>query len=192
MQFDKKILLGGIHLSSELTLHEESSRAGLARDIMKEVNKIENDLGHSNTILIGDFNMAPFELGMVEYSAFNAVMSIDIAEKKYRHVNGSGIGTHDKYHYFYNPMWSFMGDLSKYAPGTYYWYDNSRNNKFRWNTLDQVLMRPCLIPNFAKESIKIIDSDLSGKMLINSKLSSRPKSQISDHLPIFLTIDLTK
>jgi len=192
-RFPKKhLLFGGIHLSSKNTLQSETSRAGLAREIVKGVNSLEAKVGHSNTIIVGDFNLNPFELGMYDYDAFNAVMSRDIAVNTHRKVTGSGTDRHTLHHYFYNPMWSFMGDLSKYAPGTYYWYDNSRDNNFRWNTFDQILLRPYLIPNFVEDSVKIIEADLLGRKLIDSSTKTRRKNQIFDHLPIFLTIDLTK
>lgn len=186
----KRFLLGGIHLSSKMTLREEQDRSTLARNVRKEIIATEDGLKHCNTIIIGDFNMMPFEAGMVEHESFNAVMSADIAEKIHRKVTGLG-GDAEHYPYFYNPMWSFMGDLSPNSPGTYYWYDNSPSNHYRWNTFDQVLIRPCLIPNFVRESIRIIDANENGNKLINSRLASKPNPCSYDHLPIFLTLDFS-
>ena len=188
----KSILFGGIHLSSKQTLPAEYDRASLGREITDVVKGLENKLGHCNTIIAGDFNMNPFELGMCQHDAFNAVMSQEIALTKERKVTGSGTNTHSLHPYFYNPMWSFMGDLSKYPPGTHYWYDNSRQNNFRWNTYDQILLRPCLIPNFVSTSLEIIETDNTGKKLIDTATKTRSNKQLFDHLPIFLTLDLSK
>ena len=189
---DKEILFGGIHLPSKLQSISTSGYSNIARRIHTEIKKNELKLGHTNTLLVGDFNMNPFENGMVEPDAFNATMCRDIVESKERVVSGVGRGRNNslRHLYFYNPMWSFLGDLSPYRPGTYYHYQNDIENNFRWNMLDQVLIRPALIANFDSESIVIIDKDIKGNDLINSRAKSRSKGQRCDHLPVFFSMDI--
>jgi len=190
--FKKSILFGGIHLPSKLTLPSGVSQAFVAHETKLEVESIENEIGHTNTILVGDFNMNPFELGMVEPNGFNSVMSRQVASAIMRKVSGLGTGSSKEYQYFYNPMWSFLGDLSNFSPGTYYFYENSFDNHYRWNMLDQILIRPSLISNFTSKSLQIIESDAHGNSLIDDKTKTKAKSQLCDHLPVIFSMDLTK
>jgi hypothetical protein len=189
---EKNILFGGVHLPSKLFNKADSHRTYTSRLIKNEIESTEMAVEHSNTIIVGDFNMNPFELGMVEPQGFNSVMSRRIAQVDFRKVSGVGTGKSEQYKYFYNPMWSFMGDLSKFKPGTFYFRSNHFDNHYRWHMLDQILIRPSLISNFTESSLEIIDTDIFGKALIEDEKSSRPKSQICDHLPVVFSMDLTK
>jgi hypothetical protein len=188
----KKILFGGIHLPSKLTLSTSESQAYVAHEVKLEVEFIEDKIGHTNTVLVGDFNMNPFELGMVAPNGFNSVMSRQIASAIRRKVSGLGIGSSRDYHYFYNPMWSYLGDLSNFSPGTYYFYEDSFDNHYRWNMLDQILIRPSLMGNFVANSLQIIESDVNGNALIDDTKRTRAKEQLCDHLPVVFSMDLTK
>lgn len=188
---EKNILFGAVHLPSKLTPGSETSRTYLSRQIKGELEEIEMEIEHSNTVLVGDFNMNPFELAMVEPDGFNSVMSRQIAKFDYRKVWGGGAAKSLRYKYFYNPMWSFMGDLSNFKPGTYYYHANSFDNHYRWHMLDQILIRPSLMSNFTEASLNIIDADVFGKTLIDDKRSSKSKLQICDHLPVLFSMNLT-
>jgi len=187
---DKSILFGALHLPSKLTATTSEKRSFTVRNILREIDKVEGQLGCSDTILVGDFNMNPFEDGMVQPDCFNAAMCRTIASANTRSVNGSGMGKSIDYKYFYNPRWSFMGDLSKYTPGTYYFYGNDYENHYRWNMLDQILIRPSLIGNLVESSLEIIDKDINGVSLINETNKTRVSSQQCDHLPVFFTMNL--
>ncbi len=188
----KTLLFGAVHLPSKLTAGSAAHHAFVVRHVRKEIEDVEQASGHSNTILVGDFNMNPFEEGMVQPDAFNAAMCRQIAGNYKRSVSGIGTGGSVGYKYFYNPMWSFLCDLSRFCPGTYYYYANDFNNDYRWNMLDQVLIRPDLIPNFVSDDLRIFDKDAKGRMLIDTSRKSKSKTQIFDHLPVFFTLDLTK
>jgi hypothetical protein len=188
----RNILFGGIHLPSKITLSSNSAQSFVANKIKLEVERIEGEVGHTDTILVGDFNMNPFELGMVEPEGFNSVMSRKIASVIRRKVSGLGINASKDYHYFYNPMWSFLGDLSNFSPGTYYFFQDSFENHYRWNMLDQILIRPSLMANFTSKSLQIIESDINGNALIDDGKKTRAKSQLCDHLPVIFSMDLTK
>lgn len=188
--FKNEILFGGIHLPSKMQGKSDSAISSTVRKVNDEIKSVESSLGHTNTLIVGDFNMNPFENAMVEHEAFNSVMCRQIAKKQARSVYGFGDGKSTQYPYFYNPMWSFLGDLSLYEPGTFYHYPNTMDNNFRWNMLDQVLIRPSLIRNFGHNSIAIIDKDIRGISLINSASKSRGKYQRCDHLPVIFTLYL--
>lgn len=149
----------------------------LARDIalIEEYNSCEN------TILIGDFNMNPFEDGMVAANGLNAIQ--DLAYSEY-----SKDRTIDEvvYKYFYNPMWNFFGD-SKEPYGTHYCRVSGHISQ-EWNIYDQIILRPSLKKFLKKDSIQIVNS-LKGEKL--TKAFGRPdEKNYSDHLPIVLNLTI--
>ncbi|OQY55736.1 MAG: hypothetical protein B6245_19395 [Desulfobacteraceae bacterium 4572_88] len=85
---------------------------------------MEKEIGHSGTVFIGDLNMNPFEEGMVNANGLNGVMARGIAERKTRTV------LEERYPFFYNPMWSFLGDASPGPPGTYCYSGSERTAFF--------------------------------------------------------------
>ncbi len=82
-------------------------------------------------------------------------------------------------------MWSFMGDLSKYSSGTYY-YPSNEHIAFFWNMYDQVLISPSLIEYFNDTELQILDHDGITSLLTCNKLPN--KKLYSDHLPIIFSI----
>ena len=94
--------------------------------------------------------MNPFEDGMVSANGLHAVMSQGIAQRGSRTVQGKA------YPFFYNPMWSYLGDASAGPPGTFY-YENAQHKTFFWNMFDQILLRPDLLEFFAAENLQIVE-----------------------------------
>jgi endonuclease/exonuclease/phosphatase family metal-dependent hydrolase len=175
-----EILLVAVHIQSKLHMIE-SEQAAISTRIAFEIDKREQEQGHTNTIVIGDFNMNPFETGLVSADGFHAVMDKQIALKQSRTVSG------EERKFFYNPMWSRLGDDSYGCPGTYYHQSSKIINHF-WNTLDQVLLRPSLVRCFESKDLKVID-EIDGMSLIkNGKLAN----QFSDHLPIMIKLEISK
>lgn len=118
----EEILLVAAHLQSKLYQSEESQKfecTELSRIIRDEEDKV----GHQRTLLVGDLNMNPFEDGLVAAAGFHAVMARDIALRRDRVVQSR------RYPFFYNPMWSLLGDASSGPCGTYY-YERRANNFF--------------------------------------------------------------
>ncbi len=176
--FGIDILLVAVHLPSKLHTNE-SEQASIATRIATEINSREAEQKHTRTIVIGDFNMNPFETGLIGSEAFHAVMTKEIALKERRVVLGQ------ERKYFYNPMWSRLGDDSEGQAGTYYY--GSGMNSYFWNTFDQVLLRPSLLPCFHQKNLKIID-EINGISLIkNNQISN----QFSDHLPLMIKLEVS-
>ena len=169
------------HLPSKL-YKDPRDQTLYAENLSDMIRKIENDRGHRRTIAVGDFNMNPFEDGMMQVNAFNSVSSQRIARDNggYRVYGGKA------YPFFYNPMWNFLGDRTRFKPGTYY-YNSGRAVNFYWHMFDQVLVRPSLVDRLNFESLRIIDFD-GEKSLITQ--NDRPDRRISDHLPITFQLDL--
>lgn len=144
------------------------------------IKDFEKKTKSSMTLLIGDFNMNPFDFGMVQTTGLHSVMSKEIALKKSRIVDGY------EYKFFYNPMWSFYGDHGKgQVNGTIYNTLSKPINYF-WNIFDQILIRPDFIKYIDEDKLEIITElkdDLS--LLRESQIID---NSISDHLPISITI----
>ena len=176
----EEILLASAHLPSKLHQDEREQLLTAVR-IAALIREYENQLGHARTILVGDLNMAPFEPGMVAADAFHAVMSKDIALKVSRTVRG------EKRPYFFNPMWGQLGDAPPGPPGTYY-YNSGKQINYFWNSFDQVLLRPSLLPHFRNEDLMVLTEVAGQSLLTNNGLPD--KSSASDHLPILFRLSL--
>ena len=173
------ILIAATHFPDKRSMSNDSQSleiVNLAQNIRQEEAKI----GHQRTLLVGDLNMNPFEVGMVGAQGLHAVMDRTVVQKSKRIVQDVA------YNYFYNPMWSLMGDASVGPPGTYYYY-KSEPVLYFWNMFDQVLIRSELLERFKNESLTILDSD----GIVNfRKANGIPDPTISDHLPILFKLDL--
>lgn len=164
------LLIAMVHLPSKLHLGRDaqSLRAMLTR---QEIEQVENACGHCNTIVVGDFNMNPFDPGMVGISSFNAIPCI-------RSIRGTGrkVAGHE-FNFFYNPSWNMLGDRNE-AAGTYY-HKNPSEDSLYWNTLDQVVIRPHLYDRLAPASLKSLTSAVGQRLVDDRSVPAK-----SDHLPI--------
>lgn len=171
-------LLAAVHLPSKLRL-DAQEQASLCTRWIRSISEAEDRVGHCRTVVIGDLNMNPFEPGLVGAEGFHAISCRAVVSRKHRTVLG------EKRSFFYNPMWSTMGDHSG-TPGTFYYGSGKAINYF-WNTFDQLLLRPDFARYFMHEDLAIAAS-AGGESLLNSK--GTPDKRISDHLPIIATLKL--
>jgi len=155
------------------------------------VKELEKKVKHDRTVIVGDFNMNPFEDGIVGAEGLNAAMSRRVAEKEQRTVDRV------KYPFLYNPMWSFFGD-STHAdhpplsplhepPGTCY-YPAGESRWHHWNIFDQVLLRPSLLPCFNNKDLQIVTTDGTTRLIDTDGLPERVL--LSDHLPILFKLNI--
>jgi len=170
------VIFMAVHLPSKINAEDLDQHTN-ARLCVTELQHVERELGHRRSIVLGDFNMHPFDDGMVAADAFHAVMDRQIASKLYRTVNGQ------QYYYFYNPMWSRMGDQSKGPPGTHS-YRESGVKAFFWHTFDQILLRPELLGRVPEKNIQVLTS--FGELSLLNKKGKIFKP--SDHLPILVEL----
>ncbi|WP_133249023.1 endonuclease/exonuclease/phosphatase family protein [Pseudomonas sp. B1(2018)] len=170
------VLLAFVHLPSKMHA-SDLDQVHIASFFKQDLEKAELEAGHTNTIVTGDFNMNPFDDGMMSAVALNSLPCLVTANKKERVLHGN---THS---FFYNPTWNLLGDFTG-VPGTYF-HSSPTSLSHYWNTLDQVILRPSVASQLDKTSLKILTTagpiDLVGK-------KNRPK--ISDHLPIFFAFNL--
>ena len=174
-----KLNLISVHFHSKINW-SESSLALECANFARHINFIEKQTGCTDTILIGDFNMNPFEDGMVAANGLHAIQDLDYSfkTKKGRKIDGN------PYPYFYNPMWNFFGDFQK-PLGTHY-HRTSGHISQEWNTYDQVIFRPSIKNYLDTNYIKIIDK--IGLYKLTGSYGRPNDRDYSDHLPILLKL----
>jgi endonuclease/exonuclease/phosphatase family metal-dependent hydrolase len=174
-----EVLLAVIHFPSKRYWSNDSQSmecTELARRIVEE----ETRAGHQRTVLVGDFNMNPFESGMVGAAGLNSVMSRRVAARNVRTVQGR------EYPFFYNPMWGHFGDAKSDTAGSYF-YDRAEHVNYFWNMFDQVLVRPGLAAKFDSAQLKLVTA-AGPRSLVRP--DGRPnRVSYSDHLPILFELE---
>lgn len=173
---EETYLLSVLHLSSPMYL-EEYARDQRAVNISRVLRKIEESIfedSECKSIVVGDFNLQPYSLGISSVHGFNATMSITKAKKKFRKVEGE-----TKLFYF-NPTWKLMGD-NKIVQGTYYNNGDQQEKSIFWYSFDELLIRPYFIDRFDWDYFGIIEKANNYNFINNAKID---KSNYSDHLPI--------
>jgi hypothetical protein len=176
----EEVLLAVVHFPSKVYWGDDSQSMECPR-VAGDIQEVERNIGHQRTILVGDFNMNPFETGVVSAGGLHAVMSRAVAKRESRIVQGR------EYPFFYNPMWSVLGDGTPGPPGTFY-YHSSEQKVFFWNMIDQVLLRPSLLDRFRIDDLAIIDHTGEESLLTHLGLPNRAAG--SDHLPILFRLSL--
>lgn len=176
-----ELLVIGVHLPSKRHQPEESKGLPeMARRLARAIRRAERDAGHTNTVVVGDFNMNPFEEGMASASGLHGLMTRELAEREPRTVLGQ------RYRAFYNPMWQAYGRRLGGVPGTCF-YSTRQALCYFWNVFDQVLVRPTLLDRVGDDAVTIVDNDGTGSMLTPAGRPSRDR--YSDHLPLVVRLD---
>ena len=170
-------LLCCVHLPSQIYENSNRKREIIISQIIEDICLKEKELNSDNTIVVGDFNMNPYELGCTDAAFFHGIPIYKESIRKSRII------AKQEFKMFYNPMWNFWGDFSP-PYGTYY-YNGSTSDNIYWHIYDQVLIRPILRERFITESLKIITS---AKELSLLDKCGHPNVDISDHLPITFQI----
>lgn len=185
----EEIIVGGVHMPSKLDCNEKTQYSD-ARQIVLDLQAMKGrkGVGHNRFLLFGDFNMNPFEPGMIEPDGFNAVLSLDEA------LNGNRTEWYKRFDYFYNPMWSFMGDRDritgkKKLPGTYYFRKTRDVTLTFWNVFDKVIVRPEIADLVDYQSLRILQGGGDIESLVNEDFALRDEAY-SDHLPITFKLNI--
>lgn len=176
-----KLNLFCVHFHSKVNWSDDS----LALEcviLAKDIEFIEKQRGVEESIIIGDFNMNPYESGIVAANGLHALPDLQHIKKTPSGRKIDGIN----YKYFYNPMWNFFGD--DIMPfGTHYYREPGHVSR-EWNIYDQVIYRPALSKHIKNNSVEII-YNIGGDNLINAM--NRPdKNNYSDHLPLLIKLNL--
>ncbi len=165
--------LVGCHLIDPIN-YSGNEKSDFAISFNKFIIDLEDKLNSCKTVVVGDFNMNPFEWGMSSPSAFNSVMCKSVAQRE------SCVRFSTVRRFFYNPMWYFFGhpDLMN---GTIY------REPYYWNLYDQILIRPELMDGFSHDNINIIQQIKSTPLLTPKGYID---NKISDHLPLITTLNI--
>ncbi len=159
----------------------EGDQADLVQRLAVMIRMVEDREGHARTVLVGDLNMDPFDRGVSGSEGLHAVMDRRVA------MRGSRVVQQAERRFFYNPMWSRLGDTSPGPPGTYF-YERSSPLSLYWHSFDQVLVRPALLRHFTSDSVRVLTS-AGGIPLLRD--NGTPDTRIgSDHLPLIFELDL--
>ncbi len=173
------VILVAVHLPSKLH-HSDSDLAMFSIRVAEVIEEAERRTGHDRTVVIGDFNMNPFEKGMVAADAMHAVMDRRTASELERTVQKR------QCRFFFNPMWSRLGDGTAGPPGTYYYRSSSQACYF-WNTFDQVLIRPSLLDFFCNDDLKVVTT--IGQVDLLDRNGRPDQRSFSDHLPLYVKLE---
>ena len=171
------IYIISLHMPSQMSYNLDALKYNLSEFKFE----FENHIGNSeqkSILLIGDFNVNPFESPIVNYDGLSATNTTNFnAIKKFR---GS------ENHIYYNPTWklysnnNFPGTFRKTRPS------NSVFDVIDHHFLDQIILSHKLLKRISKEEIDII-LKTSEFDIFDTTLN---KVKYSDHLPIKYVIKL--
>lgn len=169
------ILLAIIH-GVDVRNHDAESRQSIAEEFADELRHIKSLHDTDRVIVLGDFNMNPFDRVMNLARGLNAMMTIAITKKRVRRF------ANKDYDLYYNPMWGLFGDNTNGPPGTI--YDTSSIGHYGWSMFDQAVLSHSVIGMF--KDVEILDHTGRSKLTTSEGLPD--KTNASDHLPILLTL----
>lgn len=172
-----KIILCCVHLPGKIYCSSALDREKAIAQINYDIDVLERQIGSENTVVVGDFNLNPYESSLIRLNCFR---SLPICEE----TKNAGKKDNFESKPFYNPMWNFFGDF-KFPYGTYYYKGNGNGENIFWHIFDQVIIRPAMRDKFVEESLKIITETDSLYLFDENK---HPRKDISDHFPIMFEI----
>ncbi len=170
------ILIAAIHNVSKMsngTLDQLDILQRIQSDLINQETKFET----KNSIIVGDFNINPFEEISV---SSNSLFAIPYREEL---KNTTAVRQGVKREKFFNPSWKFLSNQK--PPYASYYYSNSSSVNYYWNMFDQVIIRPELVSAFNMDVFSIITETKTCQLMLNGKPN---KNSFSDHLPIFFNI----
>lgn len=170
------ILLAAIHNLSKQT-SKKLDQFDILQRLHTDLKQLENKNNTKNSIVVGDFNVNPFEDIFV---ASNSLFAIPYREELKKYTASKQNLEREK---FFNPSWKFLSNQT--APYASYYYNSSELVNYYWNMFDQVIIRPQLINAFDMHSYSILTETKTCKLMHNGKPN---KNNYSDHLPIFFKI----
>ncbi|CAK8715670.1 Endonuclease/exonuclease/phosphatase domain-containing protein [Candidatus Electrothrix laxa] len=162
------VLLHGLDIRN----YDDEARRSFMQDLMRDLKFIREDKENNKLILLGDFNLNPYDRVMNSAAGLNAMMTRACAAK------GTRQHATKKYDFYYNPMWSLLGDNTKGPAGTA--YDTSNQGPYGWSMLDQVVLHHSIIPFFNK--VEILTE--AGEYSFMDKNGRPDAKNASDHFPI--------
>lgn len=160
-----------------LNVSDDDKRVFIRRDLLREVAKLRAQDPDREEIIIGDFNLPPFDPAIVREDGLHANRSLTWA---YRRRN-TGIDRP-----LFNPSWQVFGAVT--APhGTYY---RSRVDvDGPWSVLDQALITPELGLR-GHAHVQVLASVGSTELWARSSVRAPRRNVGSDHLPVCVDVQV--
>lgn len=160
-----------VHMPSQINYEFDALKFNIGKfkaDFEKHIGETET----ANILLIGDFNVNPFESPMTHYDGLAATNTNDFNPKKiFRGYSNS---------LYYNPTWQLYA--KSHFPGTYRKPrpSNTSFDVIEHHFLDQVIMSQKLLMSIKSDNIDIIDKTTKYNIFDYAK----NKINFSDHLPL--------
>ncbi|MBY0229241.1 MAG: hypothetical protein K2W96_08195 [Gemmataceae bacterium] len=147
--------------------------------VREAIADIERNAGHDRTLVVGDFNTNPFEPEIESALGLHAISTPRVGTADFRSIS------HQDYPFFYNPMWGCYARQDR--PRASYYFNGSDFHEHFWHMLDQVVLRPSLLPSFPERRLRILDSAGGTSLVTTSGLPDRAGA--SDHLPMLFHVN---
>jgi hypothetical protein len=171
-----ELIIGFVHFPSKLHHTLEQLRR-ISEKFRTQILAEEQSHATNNSMVMGDFNVDPFEMPMVAFHGMAATNGIACSQRELVTCDG------EENRLFYNPMWTLYSSYRD-RPGSHR-YIRTGEDVVSWHFLDQVLIRSTLINRFKFESLSLIKNTTNFNYL-----NSNHTPNLSDHLPLMCEIDI--
>ena len=178
-----EILVHALHLKSR-TNNSIGSLSSDAQLIAEKLADIERNFfcgvnpEKYKTLVVGDFNLQPYDRGIAGINAFNATMSEEKATQLDRKRDKK------KNLFYFNPTWALMGRHGR-VQGSYYYSGDSDGLSIFWYSFDALLLRPSLIPAFTWSTFDYLTQIGNISLLTENHIINKT---YSDHLPLLFEL----
>lgn len=168
-----------IHFPSKL-YHDEITHLQVVPNYKEKIHSLTQN--SNRLFIVGDFNMNPFDYGMVEPLGFFAHNNRELitTETQIKHGRNNII--------YYNPSWTLLGDFVNKADykennrsGGSFFYKEKKSRCLYWHLIDQIIMRKPLIDEFISEDLEIIEEEAIKEEIKKDKIKGVNKI---DHFPL--------
>jgi exonuclease III len=156
--------------------NDDYVRQEFAHSLAADITFVKEQQNTNKLVVLGDFNMNPYDRGMNLVTGLNAMMTRDCVAQKSRKRNNK------EYELYYNPMWSLFGDNTAGPAGTV--YDISNQGPYGWSMFDQVLIHHSIVEFF--HDVKIMDQ--AGEFSLKNARGRPDSNNASDHFPILVSL----
>jgi endonuclease/exonuclease/phosphatase (EEP) superfamily protein YafD len=168
-----RTLLALVH-GVDVRNYDAETRQSVAQSLADDMRFVREQQNISKLVLLGDFNMNPYDRGMNLPQGMNAMMTRSCIER------GSRRFLDKDYDFYYNPMWGLFGDGTAGPAGTV--YDVSGQGPYGWSMFDQVVIHHSIVNLF--RNVQIL-TEAGTETLMNKKGHPDAK-KASDHFPILV------
>ena len=171
--FDSDLNLNiiSVHLPSQMFQHLKALKEFI-RNFRQEIDENIGTSQDEKIVIIGDFNVHPFDEAMIDFDGFSATNSV-LARKKVTNLKKTK-------ELYYNPTWSLYSNND--FPGTKYFRrpSGSSYDVLEHHFLDQVVISRKLLDKIESQSMKTLNK--SNKYVFRE--DGKNKIEESDHLPL--------